>query len=189
MCSYDFLFPRYGHVLLGDRELDAMLVSVSPRSSQLEAKTLRTALHQCSNSLVGRRKRRRGLLWRQNLTPKICIVCGTMKSSTNARTHVFLLSIKTLQTQITLPFATSLKLVPVHRKSRKHNLMDINETFSFVGCGKICHERCATIASQECFQSKSTNLRCNTLYVHYTYRLVTCQVAVLYYLLKQQSIH
>ena len=23
-----------------------------------------------------------------------------------------------------------------------------------VGCGKICHERCATIASQECFQSK-----------------------------------
>lgn len=24
-----------------------------------------------------------------------------------------------------------------------------------LGCGKICHERCATIASQECFQSKS----------------------------------
>ena len=44
ICSYNFLFPRYGRVLLGDREFDAVLVSVSLRLSQLEAKTLRAAL-------------------------------------------------------------------------------------------------------------------------------------------------
>ena len=89
ICSYDFLFPRYGRVLPGDHEFYTMLVFFSSRSSQLEAKTLRTALQQCSNSLLAQRKRRRGLLWRQNLTPKIRTVCGTMKSSTNARTHNF----------------------------------------------------------------------------------------------------
>ena len=44
ICCYDFLFPRYGRVLRGDRELDAVLVFVSTGSSQLEAKTLRAAL-------------------------------------------------------------------------------------------------------------------------------------------------